>query len=477
MNLPNTVFIVEDDPISIALLTAILEQDEYRIQSFNNPEDVISAAGNTPPSLFLLDVMMSGMDGFELCRLIKQQPTLAAIPIIFITGLNDEKSIEEGFSLGAVDYIPKPLKSFEILARVRLHIQLYDTTRRLEREIEERALMEMELRQAQKLEAVGQLAAGIAHEINTPIQFVGDSMSFLEQSYRDIQQLISCYRDSIMAVSGNPGYEQALREIENTENQIELEYLEDQVPKSFDRVADGISRVSSIVNAMRNFAHPNMEENQAADINQMLIDTLTIARSTYKYVADLEIELQQLPPVVCQQGNLNQAFLNIIVNAAHAIEEQFNIDGKKGRITVKSALKNNGVKISISDTGSGISKENHNRVYDPFFTTKEPGMGTGQGLSISRKIIVDQHGGTLKFETQMGKGTTFRIRIPVKKQIQNVEKSSCGLEKMDGEESIEAFGQPDRHYMDSGVSHGGRNLSRQSADTGTFPIESLPIAR
>jgi len=474
MNRPHTVFIVEDDPISIELLTGILEQDEYRISAFYNPEDVISAAGKTPPSLFLLDVMMSGMDGFELCRLIKQQPTLAAIPIIFITGLDDEKSIDEGFRLGAVDYIHKPLKGFEILARVRLHIQLHDTTRRLEREIEERALMEMELRQAQKLEAVGQLAAGIAHEINTPIQFVGDSISFLEQSYRDIQQLIFCYRDSIMAAKENPGFKQAIKEIEDMENQIELEYLEDQVPKSFDRVADGISRVSSIVNAMKIFAHPNKEQKQAADINQMLIDTLTIARNTYKYVADLETELQELPPVVCHQGHLNQAFLNIIVNAAHAIEEQFNIDGKKGRITVKSVLDNTNVRISISDTGAGISNINHDRIYDPFFTTKEPGMGTGQGLSISRKIIVDQHGGNLNFETQAEKGTTFFIRIPVEERVQNKAKSTYGSEPVKSQESTETFDEHNHTHPDPGTSHNNRELSQQSTAAGSLPGISFP---
>jgi len=429
MNRPHTVFIVEDDPIGIELLTGILEQDEYSIRAFYNPEEVISEAINTPPSLFLLDVMMSGMDGFELCRLIKQQPTLAAIPIIFITGLNDEKSIEEGFSLGAVDYIPKPLKCFEILARVRLHIQLYDTTRSLEREIEERALMEIELRQAQKLEAVGQLASGIAHEINTPIQFVGDSISFLEQSFRDVQQLMSLYRNSIPAVTGNPEYEQALRDIQDMEDHIELGFLEDQVPKSFDRVADGISRVSSIVNAMRNFAHPDRKEKQAADINQMLMNTLTIAHNTYKYVADLETELQELPAVVCHRGNLNQAFLNIIVNAAHAIEEKFGIDEKKGRITVKSASEDDRVWVSISDTGSGIPEKHHDRIYDPFFTTKEPGMGTGQGLSISRKIVVDQHGGSMHFETSPGKGTTFFIQIPVEDQLQDEAKITYGYEQ------------------------------------------------
>jgi PAS domain S-box-containing protein len=283
---------------------------------------------------------------------------------------------------------------------------------------------EIELRHAQKLEAVGQLAAGIAHEINTPTQFVGDSIHFLANSYKDTQQLIAHYRRAIDALTSAPGFEALAQQIRHTEEDADLAYLEENSPAAFTSALDGISRISTIVSAMKDFAHPDQREKSPADLNRALQTTLTIAKNEYKYVADAETDFAELPPVMCHAGDLNQVFLNLIVNAAHAIVELLGRSGARGRITVRTAMEGTYARIDISDTGCGIPEKIWERVFDPFFTTKEVGRGSGQGLAIARSIVVDRHGGTLTFVSQVGHGTTFTIRLPISGAVPRATPSS-----------------------------------------------------
>jgi PAS domain S-box-containing protein len=283
----------------------------------------------------------------------------------------------------------------------------------LESERSLREMAEIELRHAQKLQAVGQLAAGVAHEINTPAQFVGDSITFLTESFKEVQDLVARYRHAVATLAGMAGCEAIVREMEEAEDAADLSYIEQKAPAAFERALDGIARISSIVSAMKEFAHPDQREKSAADLNRALQTTLTIAKNEYKYVANIETDLGHLPPVTCHLGDMNQVFLNLLVNAAHAIADVVGDSGSKGRIRVQTARDGDSVRVEIADTGCGIPEEIRDRVFEPFFTTKAVGRGSGQGLAIARSIVVDKHGGALTFESEVGRGTTFIILLPV----------------------------------------------------------------
>jgi signal transduction histidine kinase len=274
-------------------------------------------------------------------------------------------------------------------------------------------MMEADLLHTSKLESVGQLAAGIAHEINTPTQYVGDNVSFLREAFGQLRELIGSYRKAAAALAESGGHERLLQELEHAEEEAELEYLEEQVPRSFDSTLDGLSRISTIVGAMKEFAHPGGSEMGAADINKALEATLTVAHNEYKYVADVKTEFGELPQVVCHIGDLNQVFLNVLVNAAHAISDAIGDGGEKGLISVATRADEGDAVIEISDTGIGIPDDLLDRIFEPFFTTKEIGKGTGQGLAIAYSIVVDKHRGMLTVESDVGRGTTFEIRIPI----------------------------------------------------------------
>ncbi len=281
------------------------------------------------------------------------------------------------------------------------------------RDISEQKQFEIELGHARKLEAVGQLAAGIAHEINTPTQYVGDGVHFLKEAFEGYRRLVSQYRRAVEILEAAGGQEALVSEIRETEEEIDLSYLDTNVPSSFDSCQDGISRISTIVRAMKEFAHPDQREKAPANLNQALQTTLNVARNEYKYVADVTTEFGDLPPVLCHVGALNQVFLNLIVNAAHAIGDVVGQGGTKGKIRIRTLKEGDLVRIDISDTGSGVPEAIRHRIFDPFFTTKGAGKGSGQGLAIARSIVVTKHHGSLTFETEVGKGTTFMIRLPV----------------------------------------------------------------
>ena len=275
-----------------------------------------------------------------------------------------------------------------------------------------RERMEAELRLAQKLESVGQLAAGIAHEINTPMQYIGDSVQFLRFAFDDLLGIFAKVQPCIEALSAG-GRDDLVHDFEQAQGDADLPYLTKQAPRAFDRTVEGIERVSSIVRAMREFAHPDQKEKAPADINRALQNVLAVSRNEYKYVAEIVTAYDELPMVVCHLGEISQVFLNLIINAAHAIEEVVKGTDHKGIIGVRTYFNGESAHVAIEDTGCGIPKEIQLRVFDPFFTTKPVGKGTGQGLAISRSIVVDKHGGRIAFDTVVGRGTVFHIDLPV----------------------------------------------------------------
>jgi len=285
-------------------------------------------------------------------------------------------------------------------------------------DMREQKQLEVELHQAQKLESVGRLAAGIAHEINTPIQFVGDSVHFAKDAMTDLARLIEAYQAALRAITEGAPAAEAGAQLARIEDEIDLPYLQENVPKSLDRVLDGVGRVATIVHAMKDFAHPDQKEMVPVDLNQAILNTLTIARNEYKYVAEVVTELTDLPQVTCHPGEVNQVILNVVVNAAHAIGEIVKDSDRRGLIRVSTRSEGDDVLVTISDTGGGIPEAIRDRVFDPFFTTKDVGRGTGQGLAIARSVVRDKHGGELTFDSEPGKGTTFLIRLPIHGAIQ-----------------------------------------------------------
>lgn len=286
---------------------------------------------------------------------------------------------------------------------------------RLVNEMQERERIAIELRLAQKLESVGRLAAGIAHEINTPIQYVGDSVSFLQSADADLRNLREGYRRAIRRLVAADAAEGVLPEVEKMEAAADLEFLAVEIPKAFERTLDGVERVAAIVRAMKEFAHPDSAQHELADLNHAIETTLIVARNEYKYCAQVETQFSELPLVSCNVGELNQVFLNLIVNAAHAVAES-DKDAETGRIGIVTSTAGDQVSISITDNGCGIAPENLEKIFDPFFTTKPVGRGTGQGLAITRSIVVEKHGGRIDVQSTVGTGTTFTLHLPVQNQ-------------------------------------------------------------
>ncbi|HTC34613.1 MAG TPA: PAS domain S-box protein [Bryobacteraceae bacterium] len=283
----------------------------------------------------------------------------------------------------------------------------------LAQDVSERKRLELDLRHAQKLEAVGQLAAGIAHEINTPVQYVGDNLLFFKDAFHDRQALFQQYDRLLNAAVAGEISPELIVEVHAAREKADLEYIATEVPRAMEQSLDGVERIATIVRAMKAFAHPGSDTQMAADLNKALSDALIVARAEVKYVADVVTDFGDLPPVLCNLGDLNQVFLNLLVNAAHAIGDVVKKSGGRGEIRVTTRSENGQAIISISDTGCGIPVEIQSRVFEPFFTTKEVGKGTGQGLAISHNIVVEKHGGRLTFEPNLPRGTTFVVSLPI----------------------------------------------------------------
>ena len=279
-------------------------------------------------------------------------------------------------------------------------------------EMKERERMVIELQLAQKLESVGRLAAGIAHEINTPIQYLGDSVHFLRSAFEDIDKLFESTFEAAVRLPQFPERAAFLLELADFAKKYDLEYLRGEMPKAFTRTFDGVERVTNIVKAMKEFAHPDSQEQYAADLKHAMETTLLVASNEYKYVATILTEFDELPAVVCNIGELNQVFLNLIVNAAHAIKDAGK-DVDAGQIKIRVNMEGEDAVIRVSDNGCGVPRENLSKLYDPFFTTKEVGRGTGQGLAISHSIVVDKHGGEISVRSEVGVGTEFTVRLPI----------------------------------------------------------------
>lgn len=281
---------------------------------------------------------------------------------------------------------------------------------------QERAALQLQIAQAQKLESIGRLAAGIAHEINTPTQFIGDNLRFLQEAWTDLACVLEAYGRLAEAVRAGTEAAAALAEVDTAVEAAELDYLRAEMPKAIEQALEGVARVTKIVRAMKEFSHPGSKTKEPTDLNHAIESTVTVARNEWKYVADLKLELDpSLPQVPLLVGEFNQVMLNLLVNAAHAIAEKLgpNPSDHKGTITISTRRDGQWVEVRVADTGCGIPERVRDKLFTPFFTTKPLGKGTGQGLALARAVVVEQHGGTISFESEEDVGTCFILRLPL----------------------------------------------------------------
>lgn len=285
-------------------------------------------------------------------------------------------------------------------------------------DITQRKLIEQDLAQAQRLEAVGQLAAGIAHEINSPIQYIGDNTRFMQEAFQGFGTLVPALERVLEACKAGPVEEALVTEVEALVHQLDIAYYVEEIPRAVVQSLDGVQRVARIVRAIKEFAHPGSDEKLLIDLNRAVENTLTLARNEWKYVAEMTTDFAaDLPLVPCRPNEIHQVVLNLVVNAAQAITEALRErPQQKGTIRVSTRQDGPWVEIAVSDSGIGIPQDIHTKIFNSFFTTKEIGQGTGQGLAIVHSLIVEKHGGTIDFETEVGRGTTFRIRLPLNGQ-------------------------------------------------------------
>ena len=284
------------------------------------------------------------------------------------------------------------------------------------RDITQRRQMEVQLRHAQKMESIGQLAAGIAHEINTPTQYIGDNTHFVQDGFRDLTALLAVQARLLAAAKQGAVSPELVAEVEAAATAADVDYLVGEIPKAIEQSLQGVQRVAKIVGAMKDFSHPGTDEKTAIDLNRAIESTITVASNEWKYVATMHTDFDPaLPPVPCLPGEFNQVVLNLVVNASHAIAEVVGDGGRgKGQITVSTRASDEWVEVRVGDTGTGIPEAIRRKIFDPFFTTKGVGKGTGQGLAIAHSVVVDKHGGEILLESEVGRGTTFIIRLPLR---------------------------------------------------------------
>jgi len=418
------ILLAEDDPVMRKRMTRLLDEAGYEVDAVADGMAALDKMTQRYYPILVTDWEMPAMDGLDLCKTVRTLPLEGYVYTLLLTGRDAKNHVIAGLQAGADDYLIKPVHEAELIARLNtgrrilaLEHSLKASGERNRVLIEDAAALELERLQAQKLESVGRLAAGVAHEINTPVQFVSDNVQFVRTSMADIAAVIHAYRGLQEAVQTAGDVAAAARLAADAEAAADLDYFMENAPLAIDSSIDGLRRIAAIVRSMKEFAYPDQAQKTSADLNQGIRSTLIVAHNEYKYVAELDLELADLPPIQCHLGEINQVILNLLVNASHAISDVVKDTGRRGKIKLRTRLDGDAVEISISDTGTGIPEAARNKIFDPFFTTKEVGKGTGQGLSIAHSVIVKNHGGTLRFETEIGKGTTFFVRLPVDARI------------------------------------------------------------
>ena len=440
------ILIVDDSRTNVAVLHEFLTSAGFAVETAADGLSAIAQIEQKLPTLVLLDVIMPGIDGFETCQRLKSNPTTSPVPVIFMTSLSDTENRLKGLRSGAVDYIIKPFQREEMLARVNIHLQLQRLTQtlaeqnihlkqwneKLEQRVEERTAKlsqslqqlqqaQVQLVQNEKMSALGQLVAGVAHEINNPVGSLSANLEHVETYAQDLSSMVQLYQKH---------YPQPDPEILEEQEAVDLGFVLGDLPKIFKSMKLASERLRNISGSLRTFSRSETASKVPADIHSNLDSTLLILKHRLKANGDrpvIEIikKYGDLPLVDCYPGQLNQVFMNLLANAIDALEEENESEVDSGpslfslfsvpQIRICTELvEPDWIAIRIADNGPGLTKDATQRLFEPMFTTKPPGKGTGLGLSISHQIITEHHGGRLQCQSVQGQGTEFAIEIPVR---------------------------------------------------------------
>jgi signal transduction histidine kinase len=411
----DSILIVDDTPTNLKVLFTVLNQSGFKVSIAKSGESALEKVKEALPDLILLDVMMPGIDGFETCRRLKASLKTKDIPVIFMTVLSEVVDKVKGLKLGAVDYITKPIEQEEVLARINVHLELRKAQLRLVQE--------------EKMSALGQLVAGVAHEINNPVNFIYGNLLHAQRDVNDLLKLVRLYE------TYTPN---SIPEIQAYLEEIDWEFLKDDLPQLLHSMKVGAERILGIVRSLQVFSRLDQAERRPVNLHESIDSTLMLLSSRLRAKArhpdfrrpDIEVvkEYGELPLVECNSGELNQVFMNLLANAIDAINEKLE-DGENSqkaelqsftpRITIRTEVTEDQTKvvIRIADNGIGMCEEVRQRIFEQFFTTKPVGQGTGLGLSITRQIVVAKHGGTLELNSTLGEGSEFVIILPLKLEM------------------------------------------------------------
>ena len=424
------ILVVDDTPANLEVVAEVLGDAGFEVAIATDGERAIKQAIISQPDLILLDVMMPGIDGFETCSRLKASSLTHDIPVIFMTALADTTDKVRGFNLGAVDYVTKPFQEAELLARVTTQLKLRHLHQTLEQQVEQRTAelqkalqqvqqSQVQLVQSEKMAVLGQLVAGVAHEINNPVNFIHGNLTHVQAYTEDLLAFVQlCQQHS----------DNAAPELQNAAADLDLEFIQEDLPKTLASMKMGTQRICEIVRSLRNFSRLDEAECKAVDIHEGINSTLLILQHRFKSTPEhpeIQIirEYGQLPLVECYAGSLNQVFMNILANAIDALEElsaKRNYQEKQSnpsQIRIRTtAIDNQWVQVAIADNGSGIPQEIQQRIFDPFFTTKPAGKGTGMGMSISYQIVTEKHQGKLTC-LSTPEGTELMIQIPISSSL------------------------------------------------------------
>lgn len=427
---PNSfcILLVDDHANNLKVLSEAIRGCEWKALMATDGASAIEQAVYAQPDLILLDVMMPGLDGFETCCRLKANPQTEKIPIIFMTALSETVDKVKGLNLGAVDYITKPFQQDEVVARLKLHLQVSHLTRTLEQRVQERTAelerslqqlqqIQLQLVQSEKMSALGNLVAGVAHEINNPVGFLAGNLQPAQDYMRDLFELLDLYQRN---------YPHPTLDIQNQIEAIDLEYLREDLPKLLDSMKLGIERIRTISTSLRTFSRADRDYKVPFDIHEGLDSTILILKHRLKANdARPEIEIIReygvLPPIMCFPGQLNQVFMNILANAIDALEESYLRHGFEFKqdnsyhITIQTRIaEDEHIEIHIADNGVGMTDATKEQIFDYLFTTKAAGKGTGLGLAISHQIITEKHGGKIQVQSALNQGTEIAIALPIK---------------------------------------------------------------
>jgi signal transduction histidine kinase len=419
-----TILVVDDNPTNIQVLFDVLQASHYQVAVAKSGESALQRLEKHLPDLILLDVMMPGIDGFETCRRLKASDRTQHIPVIFMTALSDTVDKVKGLSLGAVDYITKPIQHEEVLARIRVHLQLQHLQQNLEHKVVERTAelqealdhlqkAQVQLVQSEKMSSLGQLVAGVAHEINNPVNFIYGNLAPASEYIHDILEVVELFRSH---------YPEPAPEIQAAIDDVDLDFVSADLPKLLNSMKIGADRIQKIVASLRTFSRMDEAEVKSVDLHDGIDSTLLILQNGLKGHPDrpaIEIvkDYGELPLVECHAGKLNQVFMNLISNAIDALNtalETACFSHEVPTITIQTRLTHDDqCCIRITDNGPGIDPNHLPKIFNPFFTTKPVGKGTGLGLSISYDIVTNLHQGRLSCQSDAQRGTEFLIYLPV----------------------------------------------------------------